>query len=171
LSTVGNLPLLDRFNEAEGASGILLGGWQFALISTYQTGQPFTVNTSFDINMDGNLTDRINTIDGLILVDERQQKLALMTNPVNLLATLGANGLVGRNTFRASGIAKTDLSMIKNIRIKPGQSLILRAEAFNLLNRTHFATPVRVLEAPSFGKSVDTLVNPRQVQFALKYVF
>jgi hypothetical protein len=170
-STIGNLPLLDRFNQADGASGILLGGWQFALISTYQTGQPFTVNSSFDINMDGNLTDRINTLDGLILLNERQQKLALTTNPVRLLAALGENGMVGRNTFRAAGVAKTDLSMIKNIRIKSGQNLVLRAEAFNLLNRTQFAIPVRVLEAPSFGKSVETIANPRQVQFALKYIF
>jgi len=170
-STIGNLPLLDRFNQANGASGVLLGGWQFAIISTYQTGQPFTVNTSIDINMDGNLTDRLNTLEGLLLVDDRQQKLSLITSPGKLLAPLGANGQIGRNTFRASGIAKTDLSMIKNIRIKPGQNLVFRAEAFNLMNRSSFAVPVRVLEAPSFGKSVETLANARQVQFALKYVF
>ena len=39
--------------------GALLGGWQTASITTYQTGQPFTVNTSFDLNGDGNLTDRL----------------------------------------------------------------------------------------------------------------
>jgi hypothetical protein len=38
-------------------------------------------------------------------------------------------------------------------------------------NRTHFAIHMRVLEAPSFGRSVDTTIGSRQVQFALKYVF
>jgi hypothetical protein len=170
-SMIGDLPYLSRFNNLRGIKGLLLGDWQFAFISSIQTGQPFTVNTSFDINLDGNLTDRINTLDGLQPVDTRQQKLLLTTNPINLLAPLGTNGRIGRNTFRASGIAKTDLTFTKNFRIGAGHFIVFRAEAFNVFNRTHFAIPVRVLEAPSFGKSVDTLINPRQIQFALKYVF
>ncbi len=170
-SAIGNLPYLSRFNNARGAKGFFLGDWQFAMIANIQTGQPYTVNTSFDINLDGNLTDRIDTLEGLQPVDERQQKLVLTTSPVNLLAPLGSDGRIGRNTFRASGVAKTDLTLIKNFRIKAGQFIVFRAEAFNVFNRTHFAIPVRILEAPSFGKSVDTLINPRQIQFALKYVF
>ncbi len=171
LSAIGNLPFLHRFNDSDGATRVLLGGWQFGLLQTLQTGQPFTVNTSFDINLDGNLTDRIDTLVGLNLVDSRQQKLQLTTNPVNLLAQLGSNGRIGRNTFRASGVAKTDFSLIKNFRLGGEQNLVFRAEAFNLFNRTHFAIPVRILEAPGFGSSVDTLFTPRQIQFALKYVF
>jgi hypothetical protein len=55
--------------------------------------------------------------------------------------------------------------------VRQGQFVVFRVEAFNAWNRTHFAIPVRVLEAPSFGSSVDTLINPRQIQFALKYIF
>ncbi len=171
LSAIGNLPFLSRYNDTKGAKGVLLGDWQFAILSSVQTGQPFTVNTSFDINLDGNLTDRINTLNGLNLLDTRQQKLALTTNPVDLLAPLGQNGRIGRNNFRAMGIAKMDFSLMKNFRVREGQFIVFRAEAFNIFNRTHFAIPVRILEAPSFGKSVDTLINPRQIQFALKYVF
>jgi hypothetical protein len=171
LSMVADLPYLRRFNNAQGAKGFLLGNWQLALISAFQTGQPFTVNTSFDINLDGNLTDRINTLNGLRQIDSRRQKLELVANPVNLLAPLGQNGGIGRNVFRASGVNKTDFTLIKNFRIRNEQYLVFRFEAFNLFNRTHFAIPVRVLEAPSFGSSVDTLHNPRQIQFALKYVF
>src|SRR5262249_8583338 len=141
------------------------------LFSTFQTGQPFTVNTSFDVNMDGNFTDRINTLNGLTIIDSTGQKLALNTNPVNLLAPLGSNGRIGRNFFRASGIAKTDLALTKNFSIRDGQFVVFRVEAFNIGNRTHFAIPVRILESPSFGKSVDTTLNSRQVQFGLKYVF
>lgn len=171
LSTVGNLPLFERFNDDKGARGFLLGGWQFASLLTYQTGQPFTVNTSFDVNLDGNLTDRLDTLAGLTVVDDRRVKLNLNAAPTGLLAALGDNGRIGRNTFRASGVARTDLAVIKNFRLRGGHFLVFRAEAFNAWNRTHFAIPVRVLEAPSFGRSVDTLLNPRQIQFALKYVF
>jgi hypothetical protein len=165
------LPLLHRYNDDKGAAGFLMGGWQYSTFMTYQTGQPFTVNTSYDINMDGNLTDRIDTLNGLALVDGRQQKLRLTANPTALLAVFGANGRVGRNVFRASGVARTDFALVKNFSVSDGQSVLFRVEAFNLFNRTHFAIPVRMLEAPSFGSSVDTSLNPRQIQFALKYVF
>jgi hypothetical protein len=170
-SSLSNIPFISRFNDAGGVKQVLLGGWQMASISTYQTGQPFTVNTSFDINFDGNLTDRLNTTNGLTPVDSRQQRLNLTAAPASLLAPIGRAGAVGRNTFRASGVASTDFALIKNFRVREGQTLIFRAEAFNLWNRTHFAIPVRILEAPSFGKSAATSINPRQIQFALKYVF
>jgi hypothetical protein len=176
ISSIGNAPFLGRFNDAKGVKGLILGGWQYAWFTTYQTGQPFTVNTSYDVNQDGNLTDRLNTLNGLTFVDSRRERLRLTTNAVNLLAPIdsngqGSNGRIGRNTFRASGIAKTDFTVVKNIQLTSGQIIVFRAEAFNIFNRTHFALPVRVLEAPSFGQSVDTLVNPRQIQFVLKYVF
>ena len=171
VSAIGNLPFLARFNDTNGAKKLFLGGWQFATFSTFQTGQPFTVNTSIDVNLDGNLTDRINTLTGLTEIDSRRERLRLGTNTANLLAPLGSNARIGRNTFRASGVATTDFTIIKNFQLRGDHYIVLRAEAFNIFNRTHFAIPVRVLEAPSFGQSVDTVVNPRQIQFALKYVF
>lgn len=170
-SAIGNVPLLHYFNDNNGVAGALFGNWQFASLSTYQTGQPFTVNSSYDINLDGNLTDRLNTLTGLQILDERQQRLALTANAATLLAGVGRNGRIGRNTFRAAGVAKTDLAVFKNFRLREEQSLVFRVEAFNLWNRTHFAIPVRVLEAASFGRSTETLFNARQIQFALKYVF
>jgi hypothetical protein len=171
LSVIGNLPFLNRFNDDKGVAGFLLGGWQFSSFATFQTGQPFTVNTSYDVNLDGNFTDRIDTVGGLTEIDSRQQRLRLTAAPTSLLAALGSNGRVGRNTFRASGVAKTDFALVKNFTVRQGQFVVFRVEAFNAWNRTHFAIPVRVLEAPSFGSSVDTLINPRQIQFALKYIF
>jgi hypothetical protein len=170
-STIANVPFLSRFNNARGAVGVLFGNWQFASISTYQTGQPFTVNTSFDVNGDGNLTDRIHNTGGLTVIDERQQKLSFTGNPTTLFAAIGQNGAVGRNTFRASGVAKTDFTLIRNFRVRENQSLVFRAEAFNLWNRTHFGVPVRILEAPAFGRSVSTALPARQIQLALKYLF
>jgi hypothetical protein len=171
MSLIGNIPFTGRFNSAKGAKGVALGGWQFSSLLTYQTGQPFTVNTGLDVNIDGNLTDRLNTLTGLTLLNDRRVKLQLGTTSVNLLAPLGSNGSIGRNTFRASGIGRTDLAVIKNIKLGGSHYIVFRTEAFNLWNRTHFGVPVRILEAPSFGQSVDTQIGPRQIQFALKYVF
>ena len=171
LGAVGRLPFLSRFDNERGVGGRLLGGWQWATIATIQTGQPFTVNTSYDVNLDGNLTDRIDTLTGLTVERDGPSLLQLAGSPLTLLAGLGTNGRVARNAFRAPGVYRTDVSLSRNIRLRGDHYLTFRVEAFNLFNRTHFAIPVRVLEAPSFGRSVNTLVNPRQIQFALKYAF
>ncbi len=171
LSLIGNLPLLSRFNDSSGPAGLLLGGWQWASIVTAQSGQPFTINSSYDVNLDGNLTDRLDTTAGITEVNNGRNILSLNVSPLSLLAGLGQNGRIGRNTFRAPGVFRTDASLNKTFRIREGQSILFKVEAFNLWNRTHFAIPVRLLEAPGFGRSVDTLVAPRQIQVALKYVF
>lgn len=174
-SGIANFPGLDRFNMAGGAKQLFLGGWQLANFSTYQTGQPFTVNTILDINLDGNLTDRLNLSSGISTVDDGPKRLLVTSNPASpsapFLARTGQNGAVGRNTYRANGVIRTDLALIKNFKVSETNSLVFRVEAFNLANRTHFAIPVRILEAPSFGNATTTSVSPRQIQFALKYVF
>ncbi len=170
-SIVADAPFLRRFNDEQGAKGFLLAGWQLASILSFQTGQPFTVNTGFDVNGDGNLTDRLNALNGLIPTDDRRQRLSLTVSPTALLATQGRNGQVGRNIFRASGVVNTDLTLIKNFRVSEGQTLTLRAEFFNLWNRAHFGIPVRILEAPGFGGAASIALPPRQIQIALKYLF
>ncbi len=50
-------------------------------------------------------------------------------------------------------------------------TLRFRCEFFNILNRSHFGIPVRILEAPGFGESVTTTVPARTLQFALKLSF
>jgi hypothetical protein len=148
-----------------------LGGWQLSGIGTFQTGQPFTVNTSVDVNFDGNLTDRLGTTDGLAISDSGRTRIVATVPPQNLLAAPGTNGIVGRNTFRAEGIASVDLAASKRFAFAADQSVTLRVEVFNLFNRTSFGIPVRVLEAPGFGSSVNTIVPPRVVQLAVRYAF
>jgi hypothetical protein len=158
------------------ASNPWLGGFQVSGIVTLQTGQPFTVITGLDTNRDGNRTDRLATTQGLVLRRRGAQQIALApgVNPLTLTSfnfTAPGEGLVGRNTFRAPGVALVDAALTKRFVFAERYVLLLRVEAFNLFNRTHFATPIRILEAPAFGRAVATAVPPRQFQFALKFQF
>ena len=151
---------------------VVLGGLQVAGTGQFQTGQPFTVNSIFDVNLDGNLTDRLDNSTGLIVTGDRRQPLRLATNNTfSLLAAVGQDGRVGRNTFRAGNILELDLSVSKNFRITQQQKLIVRADVFNFLNRANFGIPVRFLEAPGFGQATDTVTPARRIQLALKYSF
>lgn len=172
-SLVAELPFLRWLGGRGSTNHRLLDGWQLSVITTHQTGQPFTVNSSLDVNLDGNLTDRLDRIAGIGGGRERRELLRLLpgTKTLDLLPAVGESGRIGRNTFRADAFHQTDLALLKNIRLRGEQSITLRVEVFNLWNRAQFAIPVRILEAPSFGSSVETRSSARQIQFALKYLF
>jgi hypothetical protein len=163
-----DLPALEGHGRAVS---LLLGGLQLAGTGTYRAGQPFTVNSIFDVNLDGNLTDRLDTTDGLVVTGDRSQPLRLTTDAARLLAPVGQNGRVGRNTFRAGGVLDLNLSAHKRFRLSARQSLLLRADFFNFINRANYGVPVRFLEAPGFGQATSTVTPGRRVQFALKYLF
>ncbi|MGH9842974.1 MAG: TonB-dependent receptor domain-containing protein, partial [Blastocatellia bacterium] len=160
------------------ASRLVLGGFELAGTWQYQTGQPFTVNSLFDINFDGNYTDRLNTTQGLMIDsgnDRQPLRLSVDNSNPNLvlpfLAPFNQNGRVGRNTFRAGDYFVANLALIKNFAINERHRIIFRTEAFNLFDRSNFGIPVRYLEAPAFGQATETVTPGRRIQFALKYSF
>ena len=149
-----------------------MSGLQIASIGRFQTGQPFTVNSTIDVNLDGNLTDRLNTLDGIVVTGDRSQPLRLTTdNTLSLLAPFGQDGKINRNTFRAGNLLELDLAMIKNLSISESKRFIFRMDVFNFINRANFGVPVRFLEAPGFGKATNTVTPGRRVQFSLKFSF
>jgi len=160
------------YDLSRGSENRFWGGWQLSGILTLQSGQPFTVNSSIDVNEDGNLTDRLNTLNGLSINDNGRTAISVTgSSLVSLLAPRGQDGAIGRNTFRARGLANLDLALIKRITIDDKRKLEFRTEIFNVFNRTDFGVPVRILEAPSFGQSVNTTLDRAYLQFALKFSF
>jgi hypothetical protein len=159
---------------AKSSALAILSGWQLAGIVALQTGQPFTVVSGVDVNLDGNLTDRLNATAGVREVNDgalRYEFPSSLQLQRALLAAAGADGAVGRNTFRAPGLATVDLAVNKFFRLTEARRLEFRAEFFNLFNRTHFGIPARQLFAPALGRSVSTTVPARTVQFAVRYKF
>jgi hypothetical protein len=156
----------------ESAARFVFNNMQLAGTAQFQTGQPFTVNSIFDVNLDGNLTDRLNTTDGIEVTGDRRQPLRLTTNDLaSLRAPLGQDGQVGRNTFRAGSYLDMNLALIKTFHLDESRSIVFRTEVFNLTNRANFGVPVRHLEAPGFGQATSTLTPGRRIQFHLKFSF
>ncbi|HXD33138.1 MAG TPA: TonB-dependent receptor [Pyrinomonadaceae bacterium] len=149
----------------------ILGNLQIAGTGQFQTGQPFTVNSIFDVNLDGNLTDRLDRTDGIVVTGDRGQPLRLTANPITLLAAVGKDGKIPRNSFRASNLWVSNAAVIKTIGFSEQFKLVFRTEVFNVFNRANYGIPVRFLEAPGFGKATDTVTPGRRIQFALKLVF
>ncbi len=153
---------------------VVFGGWQLATIMTLQTGQPLTLYSGYDVNLDGNLTDRLNSTAGIVEVNEGSERYRVPTDPAaqrGLLAAVGKDGAVGRNTFRAPGIATVDISVNKHFRFSERRSFELRTEFFNLFNRPHYGSPVNQLDFPGVGRSVDTRVPARVIQLGGRLYF
>ena len=158
-------------NEDYGFLRYITDDLQISSTGRFNSGQPFTVNSVIDVNLDGNLTDRLNTTQGIEETGDRSQPLRLTTNNTNsLLAPFGQDGQIGRNSFRAGSVLELDLSILKPF-VFGSQRLVFRTDIFNLTNRANFGIPVRLLEAPGFGKVTNTVTPGRRVQFSLKYEF
>lgn len=109
----------------------------------------------------------------------------------------GYLGSSARGLMRGPGQFNWDLSLVKDTHLRwlgEGGNLQFRAEVFNILNHTNFAFPYQnnfnanyqaivsantgVLTAsgpsnvsPTAGAITNTLINARQIQFALKFQF
>jgi len=152
-SLIWDLPIFEQSK--------VFGGWQLASIGAFQTGQPYSVLFCCDLNLDGNLTDRL-------------EPDPTGNPPIRDLTT------AARNTYRAPGVTKVDLAVNKHFRFNERQKLEFRTEFFNLFNAANYGIPVHQLffGGYAFEPSVknnnlftDTRVPMRTIQFALKYSF
>jgi hypothetical protein len=166
---------LPGFGNRSHAFRSIFGGLEIASTGQFQTGQPFTVNSIFDVNGDGNFTDRLNSTNGLVITGNGQEPLQLTgaaaASPSVLLAPNFTDGRVRRNTFRADKLWLNNLAVVRTIPISEQTKIVIRTEVFNIFNRANFGIPVRFLEAPGFGKATDTVTPGRRIQFGLKLIF
>jgi outer membrane receptor protein involved in Fe transport len=173
-----------RHNLTFNASWDIGRGWQINNVTTLQSGQPFTVRLGF--NRSGNL----NTT-GFSMNERPDLKPGFSENPVlggpdrywdiNAFALPAANmrGNLGRNTLVGPGLVNADLSLIKSLNFAGQQTLQVRLEAFNVLNRANFAVPSGRIAftnaagdvAPNWGRITTTVTTARQIQLGVKYLF
>ncbi|MCA1557096.1 MAG: hypothetical protein LC731_00990, partial [Acidobacteria bacterium] len=89
---------LSNWFKDNGFGRFLFKGTQIAGDGFFQTGQPFTVNTIFDVNLDGNQTDRLDNTNGIQQTGDRARPLVFTGSPPSVLARLGEDGRIPRNS-------------------------------------------------------------------------
>jgi hypothetical protein len=190
---------LPWFREQRGFVGHVLGGWDIAPVVTLQTGIPFDITDGGDRSLTGAGDDRPDYIGGQVqFVDPRSNAFQTSTNGYqnayfngtdggtgsadknpffhrvgtggSVAKGAGRYGNFGRNVFHGPGTLNTDIRLQKRIRITEGQSLLFRAEAFNLFNHTQFFNPNSSINSTTFGR-VTTARDPRLMQLELQYRF
>jgi len=165
----------------------LLSGWELGGIFTAQSGMPFSATIAGDRAGTGTAagnnngqrpdynpasgcsTDAINPGH-----PDNYIKLQCFSFPAP-----GTLGNLGRNTLRAPGLADFDFSLFKNHNLLGEKLKVqLRAEAFNLFNRTNLGARVASLingrgayVPGNAALKAPTVTTSRQIQFGTKLIW
>jgi hypothetical protein len=198
--TVFNRPQRLIFNYSydlpfghKGIAGKLLGGWNLSGVTTIQDGTPLTITdttagTIYGLNGVNATVQTAEMCPGATYssastsgdIESRLGGKSGGPGYVNASAfctppTIGNGtgyGNSGVGILLGPGQVNFDASLIKNTPITERQNLQFRAEFFNLFNHPQFSNPSLAVSSPStFGQITTTSVNPRIIQFALKYIF
>jgi hypothetical protein len=171
-----------------------LGGWMVAGVVTFQSGHPLTVTynhfagapsvfgTSIDRpSLSGTCALGHYLNSGSTQSNIGGAKTYINTSCFTAPAVFSSDdptgvgfGNAGVGILDSPGQRNFDLSLIKRFPIHwPRESAILefRSEFFNAFNHPQFGDPDTEFTSPTFGQITTTVVNPRVVQFALKYSF
>jgi hypothetical protein len=185
---------------AKGPLDYIVGGWQIGGITSFSTGNWFTIlNTNSFSNSDGqSRPDVISnsfkagpvaanpdpncqaTISQGGLAADRTR---VQTSWVNACAftdpPFGSFGNAARNSVQGPGYQIWDFSLFKNFPISERIKLEFRAEFFNVFNHPNLqfakSGPQNSINTTTFGTPefgfLTAARDPRQIQFALKLSF
>jgi hypothetical protein len=161
------------FSSAPGAVNAIIGGWQMETIITFSDGTPVNVGNTSDPANTTNPVNRPNATG--ISPNPKEPSISKFWEITAFDATSESlrytYGNAGRNILKSPGYRQWDMSLMKNTRIREGQSLQLRIEAFNAANHPNWNTPsTSVLNPALFGK-VTSAKTMREMQVGLKYIF
>jgi hypothetical protein len=166
---------LPFFKDAQGLTKALLGGWQVAGITTFQSGPPISRLETNNTN-GGRRGGRVNQVSdpfANLPSDRYYINPAAFAPPAD-----GTFGNTGRAFFRLRGRNQWDLTFSKNWYPSSKVRLQFRADLINAFNHTQFTTIDRLCRASptettcatagsSFGL-FDGVRAPREVQLGIK---
>jgi hypothetical protein len=185
--TVNYIWEIPSFRARPRALQWALNGWQWGGILRIASGEPFTpIITGDPLGMKGDQFDRPDVLTG----PGCSGSLVNPGNPLDYIKTQcfafpnprTRFGDAGRNILIGPGILNLDTSLVRNIGGLEKFHAQFRAEFFNVLNHTNFASPVVPTNNTSlFGASgapissagvlTSTTTTSRQIQFGLKLIW
>jgi hypothetical protein len=161
-----------------------ISGWSVNSLGLFTSGVPVNITQANNTYGNGDLINqRPNRVAGQPLYLPRTINAAGGVTFLNPAAwappAAGTFGNSPRNPVNAPHLTQVDIALMKTTPIHEDQKIEFRAEFFNLLNHPNFAAPTATYSPTSttfgtisstFGTSIG-FGTPRQIQFALKYLF
>jgi hypothetical protein len=169
LSGLYELPI----HPAKPLTRALIGGWNLNVITSVNTGQPFTVTSGVDNALTGAGGQRADLVGDPHFPGDRnhQSIISQYLNTASFAANaIGTYGVLGRNTFIGPGFANLDLGIVKDFAPQERYKAQLRFEMFNSLNHANFNLPAASRTSGTFMQ-ITTAGDPRILQLALRFGF
>ncbi|WP_255551315.1 TonB-dependent receptor [Granulicella sp. dw_53] len=160
------------FARASGLTNKLVGGWQLAGISSFQSGQPFSVTYTAPGSQTYGASGRANRVPGVPLYPAHKSN-AEWFNPAAFTAPPAYTfGNSGYDMLWGPHYQNWDMNLQKNTSLGERYRLQLRGEVFNVFNHPNFGTPSSAISNPaSVGVISSTVNESRTVEFAAKFNF
>src|SRR5581483_8337948 len=148
---------------SQGILGRIFEGWQFSGITTLQTGHPFDIFSTTDMERTGlsGRADRVLGQDpygtGSNTPASANGNKVWISNPAAFSDRTDqfggplyvGPGTTGRNQFYGPGFVDFDLAWEKSTSITERVGAQLRVECYNLFNHPHFINPDNLIESPT----------------------
>jgi hypothetical protein len=184
----------------QGLLGKVANGWGVSGVTIVQDGVPLTITNALGGTIYGSVNPATAEYcpgmgaGNVASAGSDKQRLGgklsgtgwFNTSAVNCTppVALNANGTATNGTgwgdvppsiILGPGQFNTDLTLIKTTKvggIHEDASLVFRTEFFNVFNHAQFSNPGTLsANSSTFGYITSSSVNPRLIQFALKYIF
>ena len=157
-------------NSWHPALDLVLGGWGASAAVTAHTGYPITVQDSLNPSLQATRSTVWPNRIGSGEVDNPTLE-RWIDRSAFVSAPRGTFGDAGVGILRAPGYWNVDVSLTKRVATFGRQYIVVRGEAFNVLNHPNFGPPDRNIQSQNFGTITSTIGDPRVIQLVAKYHF
>jgi hypothetical protein len=173
LTAVGQTPSFGR-----PTLRVLASGWVLSGIYRVSSGAPLTITSGVDRQLSGVQNQRP---DQVLQNPYGDKSITNYLNPKAFaLPALGSLGNMRPYSIAGPGTWQLDVALSRVFKIRESQKIEARAEAYNLTNSFRpgvvgvaaagVGAPVTTFNAGNFGQ-INASLDPRIMQFALKYIF
>jgi len=186
------------FTNTKTLTGKVLGGWHLSGLTTFQTGNPFSIiaNNGNNLLTGAGVGNGTGTTAFADVIGDPHGSLPL-TNAAGIIGPLLYNpgafgaptgltfGNAGRNILNVPSRWNWDMGLFKNFFVTEKANFEFRAEAFNVFNHTQFSSVNNSIscyggtnnsagDASCLAQSFlhpNGAHNPRILQLGMKFIF
>jgi len=158
--------------RASGLTRKIISGWQLGGLTSFQTGQPFSVTYTAPGSQTYGASGRADRVIGVPLYPAAKTR-GEWFNPAAFKAPAPyVFGNSGYDMLRGPNYQNWDMNLEKDTKIGERYRLQLRGETFNVFNHPNFSVPSAAITNPASFAVISSVVNEnRTVEFAAKFNF
>jgi hypothetical protein len=153
-------------------------GWSLSAIYRFSSGAPLTISSGLDQALTGFSGERANQVSQTTAAANQGGPCANVAPCLSWLnpaafqqPALGTLGNMGLFNVLGPTFFQFDTALVRQFRVREGQRLEIRAEAFNLTNSLRAKNPGVTLSTPNSFGLVLSAEDPRILQLAVKFAF